>query len=85
MKAFLIFFQFILFIILISDNFYKDQSLYEENKFKYIQNIDFNPIKSLYKVYYENGSLVDINYETLQNTNFSIIKTEKYSKQCLNN
>ena len=85
MKIFLVFFQLILFIILISDNFYKEQSLYEEKKFKYIQNLTFYPVKSLYKEYFDNGTFSNINFDITNNSVFSLIKTEKYSTKCLEN
>ena len=84
MKIFLIFFQLILSIILLSDNFYRDQSLYEEQKFNYIQNIDFYPIKSINSSIDEKGKF-NIILETMNSTDFSLIKTSKYSKECLKN
>ena len=49
MKLIFVFFQFILFIILLSNNFYKKLSLYKGEQFKFIQNTGFLPINSLYK------------------------------------
>ena len=51
LKLFFLFFLWILFIILLSKNFYKNQSLYEESTFNYIQKIYFYPIISLKKIY----------------------------------
>ena len=76
MKMFLVLFQFLLAIILLSNNFYKKHSLYDLPKINYIQKTDFKPIK-----FFLNGD----SYETLTNTEFSIIKTEKYSKKCIEN
>ena len=46
MKMFLVLFQFLLAIILLSNNFYKNHSLYDLPKINYIQKTDFKPIKS---------------------------------------
>ena len=81
----LIFFQFILSIILLSDNFYKDQSLYEDPNFNNIQSSGFKPIISLYKTFYENGSFENIGFDTMYNSEFSLIKTQKYSVKCFEN
>ena len=78
-------FQLLLCIILLSNNFYKKHSLYDLPKFNFIQDTNFEPIKSLYESYYENGTLKNINFETLSNTKFSLIKTEKFSTKCLEN
>jgi len=85
MKLGLIFFQWILSIILLSDNFYKDHSLYNDKNFNYIQSLDFYPLKSLFKIFDENGSFENISFETMNNSKFSLIKTQKYSIQCLEN
>ena len=71
LKLGLIFFQFILSIILLSDNFYKDQSLYEDPNFNNIQSSGFKPIISLYKTFYENGSFENISFDTMNNSEFS--------------
>ena len=85
LKLGLIFFQWIISVILLSDNFYKDQSLYEDPNFNNIQNIDFKPIISLYKIFYENGSFENISFDTMNNSEFSLIKTQKYSVKCFEN
>ena len=77
MKMFLVLFQFLLAIILLSNNFYKNHSLYDLPKINYIQKTDFKPIESF--------SNRCCSFETLSNTEFSIIKTEKYSKKCIEN
>ena len=82
-KIFLHFFLFILSIILLSNNFYKKHTLYKEARFQYIQKTDFNPIRSLFKDYYENGTFKDFSFDTLGNSEFSLIKTEKYTIKCL--
>ena len=74
MKMFLVLFQFLLAIILLSNNFYKNHSLYDLPKINYIQKTDFKPIKSFLNRC--------CSFETLSNTKFSIIKTEKY---CIEN
>ena len=85
LKIFFISFQLILCIILLSDNFYKKQSLYEDPYFNYIQNLDFFPIKSLNKTNSENNQVEKITFEKMNNSEFSLIKTQKYSIQCLEN
>ena len=83
MKIFLYFFLFILSIILLSNNFYKKHSLYKEAHFEYIHVTDFNPIKSLKKDYYEDGTFKDFSFDTLGSSEFSLIRTEKYAIKCL--
>jgi len=85
MKIIIVFFQLIVSIILLFNVFYKKHSLYELPKFEYIQKTDFAPIKSLYETFDENGEFKDIKFETLSNTEFSFIKTQKYSQKCLEN
>ena len=81
LKLGLVFFQFILSVILLSDNFYKDQSLYEDPNFNNIQSTDFKPIISLYKTIDEDGFEI-ISFDTMSSSEFSLIKTQKYSIKC---
>ena len=46
MKVVMIFFQLIISIILLSNNFYKRHNLYEMEKYNNIQNLNFEPIIS---------------------------------------
>ena len=86
MKLIFVFFQFILFIILLSNNFYKKLSLYKGEQFKFIQNTGFLPINSLYKSSsYDDLGNPTINFGTMSSSEFSLIKTEKFSTQCLDN
>ena len=86
MKLIFVFFQFILFIILLSNNFYKKLSLYKGEQFKFIQNTGFLPINSLYKSSsYDDLGNPTINFGTMSSSEFSLIKTEKFSIQCLEN
>ena len=82
MKLFLIFCQFIFSIIQLSDNFYRDHILYEKPNFEYIQNLNFHPITNLYGTGYR---FEPISYNTMRNSKFSLIKTEKYATKCLDN
>ena len=82
MKIFMILFQLILSIILLSKNFYKKHSLYKMPKFNPIHSLDFEPIKSLYLTYQENGTIKNISYDTLSNTEFSLIKTDQFKFKC---
>ena len=83
MSVFIIFSQLIISFILLSKNFYKKHSLYKIQKFQSIQQLNFYPIKSLYETYYENGEFDDINFDTIETNKFSLIKSDKYSKKCL--
>ena len=56
--------------------------LYKSSKAKYIQTTNFYPIKSLYKKYDINALFVDIGCDLIDTKQFSLIKTEKYSKRC---
>ena len=78
-------FQFILSIIFLMNMFYKQHSLYNEPQINYIQNLTFYPIKSLHEIYGKSGYLINIGYDTMKNTEFSLIETEKYSTKCLEN
>jgi len=79
----IIFSQLTISFILLSKNFYKKHSLYQIPKFQSIQQLNFYPIKSLYKTYYGNGEFNDIYFDTIKTNKFSLIKSDKYSKQCL--
>jgi len=85
MKTVLIFFQLIISIILLSNNFYKRHNLYEMEKYNNIQNLNFEPIISLNETYYDNGTFKDIIYATSPYTEYSFVKTEKFSVKCLDN
>ena len=85
MQIIMAIFQLNLGIILLSNNFYKKHSLYDLPKFNFIQDTNFKPIKTLNETFYENGTLKNIIFETLSNTEFSLIKTEKFSTKCLEN
>ena len=84
MKSIIIFFELIISFIFLSKNFYKKHSLYS-SKFQYIQTTDFYPIKTLYKTLYENGEFKSIEFDRVSSNEFSLIQTQKYSKQCFNN
>ena len=83
MKIFMVCFQLILSIILISNNFYKNHSLYNYQKVNYIQNIDSYPINSISKIINENNNFENISYNTMNDTEFSLIKTVQFPNQCL--
>ena len=83
MKSLIVTFQLIISFILLSKNFYKKHSLYNSPKFEYIQDINFYPIKSIYKTFDENGDFNNIGFDTMNINKFSLIKTQKYSTQCL--
>ena len=83
MKTIIIFCQLIISFILLSKNFYKKHSLYKSPKFQYIQSTEFYPIKTLFKELYENGKFKNIKFDRVSYREFSLIKTQKYSKQCL--
>ena len=77
MKIIIISFQLILSFILLFKNFYKKHSLYNPSRFQNIHTTDFYPITGLYKT----NNIISFNRMT--NNKFSLIETEKYSKQCL--
>ena len=83
MKIFIISFQLIISFILLSKNFYKKHSLFNDSNFQYKQKLNFNPIKSLSEIKYENGSFKNISFDVMYSDEFSLIKTEKYSTKCL--
>ena len=76
--------QLIISFILLSNNFYKKHPLYKIPKFQSIQQLDFYPIKELFETNFVNGD-IDINFDTIKTNKFSLIKSNKYSKQCLEN
>ena len=76
--------QLIISFILLSNNFYKKHPLYKIPKFQPIQQLDFYPIKELFETNFVNGD-IDINFDTIKTNKFSLIKSNKYSKQCLEN
>ena len=84
LKLALIFFQFILSVIFLSDNFYKDQSLYKDPNFNNIQSTDFKPIISLYETIDDDG-FKTISFDTMDNPEFSLTKTQQYSIKCFEN
>ena len=83
MKLIMVIFQLILSIILLSNNFYKKHSLYNNPKVNYIQNINDFPINFLYEITDENYIFVNISYDTMKDKEFSLIKTENFPNQCL--
>ena len=60
-------------------------TLCQQKKIEYTQSLGDYPIKSLYATYNENGTIIGINYDRMSDETFSIIKTEYYSTQCLEN
>ena len=84
-KIIMIFIQLIFSFILASNNFIKKHSLYSGSRIQYIQSTDFYPIKSLNKTIDEDGKFQNISFDKMVNNKFSIIKTKKYSVQCLEN
>ena len=77
--------QFIFSIPLLCNILIKKHSLYNAPRVQYIQSTDFYPIKSLHKIENEDGTFHNISYDIMDNNEFSIIKTDKYSTQCLEN
>jgi len=84
-KIIMIFIQLIFSFILASNNFIKKHSLYSGPRIQYIQSTDFFPIKSLNKTIDEDGIFQNISFDKMISNKFSIIKTKKYSVQCLEN
>ena len=84
-KITMIIIQFIFSIPLLCNILIKKHSLYNAPRVQYIQSTDFYPIKSLHKIENEDGTFHNISYDIMDNNEFSIIKTDKYSTQCLEN
>ena len=75
--------QLIFSFALVSKILYKNHSLYNAPNVQYIQRTDFYPIKSLSKVENGDGVFQNISYTLMDNNEFSLVQTEKYSTQCL--
>ena len=45
--------------------------------------LDFYPIKSLYKTFYNNGTLKNISYERMHSNIYSFIETDDFPTKCL--
>ncbi len=84
-KITMIIIQFIFSIPLLCNILIKKHSLYNAPRVQYIQSTDFYPIKSLNKIENEDGTFHNISYDIMDNNEFRIIKTDKYSTQCLEN
>ena len=78
-KRIMIFIQFVFSIVLLTKILYKTHSLYSAPKVDFIQRTDFYPIKYLYIIENANGIFQGIGYDKMDNREFSIIKTDKYS------
>ena len=72
--------QLALCITLLSKNFYKKHSLWKEPNFINIHKVPYYPIKSINLKYNE-----ELSIEKMYDSEFSIIKTEEYSNECLEN
>ena len=79
-KITMLFAQLILCFILFSNNFYKKHSLWKEPDFINIHEVPYYPIKSINLNYYG-----ELSAEKMNDREFSIIKTEEYSNECLEN
>ena len=77
-------FQIIIWILLISINDYKKNFLWNEPEFQPIKNTPYPPIKNIIPEKNENDYLLSLTLE-YANSRFSIIKTEIYTKECLEN
>ena len=84
-KMIMLSFQLFLSFILLSNSFYKNLYLYKGLRLQYIQSTDFYPIESLYKTYFENGTFEKISFKRMNSNKYSIMKTNEYSTQCLEN
>ena len=82
-KMIMIFIQLIFSIVLVTKILYKKHSLYSVPIVNFIQRTDFFPIQYLYKIDDAEGVFQNISFDKMDNNEFSIIKTDKYSNQCL--
>ena len=79
-KIFMLAAQLILCFILFSNNFYKKHSLWKEQSYINIHEVPYYPIKSIDLTSYK-----ELSFEKLKDKKFSIIRTEQYSNECLEN
>ena len=83
LKIIIPFIQLIFSFIFFSPNFYKKHTLYKRQKMESTRYLDFYPIKSLYKTFYNNGTLKNISYERMHSNIYSFIETEDFPIKCL--
>ena len=76
-RIYLFLFQFIISLILIFYRPYKQHSLWNDPEYQQFQKTPYDPIINIY------GKKLD--YEVAKDNTFSIIKTDLYSKECLEN
>ena len=84
-KIFTITVQFILCIILLTNNFYKKHFLWKRMKYEEIHELNFYPVYEIYPINNSSGFLDHLVVNSLKDKKFSIIKTEQFSKKCLDN
>jgi len=78
MKIYFYSFQLFIWILLVSLNQYKNHYLWDEPDFNPIQELPYSPINDINII----GSDIKVTYS---NKVYSLIKTEEYSKKCINN
>ena len=79
-KIYFYLFQFLVWIILICLDDYKNHYLYDQLKYETIQEHPYPPIKKIQKE--GSGTSFKLKIEYL-NTKYSLVKTDEYSKECL--
>ena len=85
MKIIIIIIQFILYIVLLTNTFYKKQFLWKGMKYETVYELSFNPVYEIKLESNDNGKNNYLVINTLNDRKYSLIKTEKYSKKCLEN
>jgi len=83
MKVYFYSFQLLLWILLMSLNQYKNHYLWGEPDFNPFQELPYPPINHI-DIIKDNGQVSDIKV-TYSNKAYSLIKTEEYSKKCIDN
>jgi len=83
MKIYFYLFQLFLWILLMTLNQYKNHYLWGEPDFNPIQELPYPPINHI-DIIKDNEQVSDIKV-TYSNKAYSLIKTEEYSKQCIDN
>ena len=82
LKIYFYSFHFLLWILLISLNQYKNHYLWDEPDFNPIQELPYSPINTININLYSNNTLKDINVK-YSNKRYSLIETKEFSQKCL--
>ena len=84
MQYILFLFQFIVCLILLSNNFYKEHILWKEEEPIMIKNLSFEPLSNIEPIYNSDHTFSKFSYSHISG-DFSLEKTEYYYNECLEN